>query len=577
MHNIGVDVRNNIYRYFEEYEMPGEYREELPDIIKTTDRYYNSKYETGETDSLGFRKFFYNIVKPACDVATKFIDIDTKDIRLIPSKSGQEIKLWILQRQLDQYMEDQEFGKLLNEVSDSFPKYGHIVIKKTKKPSNVYIGNLRLDPTVCRMEDSDFVYEAIHMTEQEMLDMGWDKDEIELAKSRGDEKSFLVYETYTKTSDGWDRKFITDVWAKKDGKGIVRTPENSINQEGFMPAIVLHEDKVKELPYLEAKWEEVPGRWLGRGFVEYLKDNQIATNEAENLERRGLLFKTLQLWQTRDESIGGENALSQLVNGTILQVESEITPVQKDNADLSALNNTRNRWDQNTSTKTFSGDVTRGENLPSRTPLGVVQAQVAQISSYYDKKVEVFGMLIKKLIRDEVIPSFKKQSARYTTLTIQGTDDEIDFIDQAIVNEKIDKFRLDYAMSTGFFPSRVLIEDQKLKLQEKINRTKNRYLKIPAGFYDNAKFDIKIVVSGENIDLGQKSATMQFVMQLLPQAIQSPELMKALNKTAQLGGINLVELGINPNETGTPVQQNGSLAAPVGPGNPSPQAITQNL
>ena len=44
--------------------------------------YYNSQFLTGDRDSEGDKKYFYNIVKNPCKVTTKAIDFDTKHIRI---------------------------------------------------------------------------------------------------------------------------------------------------------------------------------------------------------------------------------------------------------------------------------------------------------------------------------------------------------------------------------------------------------------------------------------------------------------------------------------------------------------
>lgn len=60
-----VKARENIAIYYDGITMPGGYAHNLPETIKGIDLYYNSKFETGQFDNLGYRKFFFNIVKPA--------------------------------------------------------------------------------------------------------------------------------------------------------------------------------------------------------------------------------------------------------------------------------------------------------------------------------------------------------------------------------------------------------------------------------------------------------------------------------------------------------------------------------
>ena len=52
-------TRSNIQQFYTKIDMPGGYGFDHVETLKTIDLYYNSKYKTGEYDSLGFRKFFF--------------------------------------------------------------------------------------------------------------------------------------------------------------------------------------------------------------------------------------------------------------------------------------------------------------------------------------------------------------------------------------------------------------------------------------------------------------------------------------------------------------------------------------
>ena len=142
-------IRENLQMFHQGVEMSGGYEFDQQATLKRIDLYYNGKFESGLHDSQGFRKFFYNITKPACDIATKFVDLDTKDIMLVSERAGDEYKIWVMQRDLKQWMKDNNVAKLLNDIAFDFPKYGHVVVKKAKAGdvSKVNIVNLRMDPT----------------------------------------------------------------------------------------------------------------------------------------------------------------------------------------------------------------------------------------------------------------------------------------------------------------------------------------------------------------------------------------------------------------------------------------------
>jgi hypothetical protein len=489
---------------------------------------------------------------------------------LIPEGNDDELAVWFMQKRLKQWLKDTDFGTLLNEIGFDLPKYGTVVLKKSKnKWKKVNIQNLRLDPTVETMEQSSFVYELVSMAAHEIDEMGWDTSEL---YARGEEPTYMIYDCYDRNGKGWTRTVRADLFTSKKDNGINRSVESEINnRDEYYGALTLHTEEVKKLPYREAHWEKVPGRWLGFGFVEYLEENQIAINEAENLERKGLLFTSLKLYQTRDENFGGTNVLTAHQNGDVLRVESEITPISVEERNLPAFNNTRTNWTGNTQGKTFTGDITTGASLPSRTPLGVANLQASMASSYFELKRENFGLFVKKLLADDIIPDFAKTTNKEHILMFAHSDQDMDLLDQLIAKTLVDDAAVGYALQTGFFPSKLEQETAKGKVKEALKADKNRYLKIPAGLYKNAKYSVDIIITGENVDNGTKSQVIQLLLQIAgtnPMAMQDPFTRSLIFSLASLGGISLGDMGLltqNPEQNPAMMQQMqmaGSMAKP---------------
>ena len=101
MENILGTIRNEVKDFNEtSVEVVSGYNHNQAEVLKRIELYYSSKFETGSKDSEGFRKFFYNVVHFPCQVATKNIDLDTKDFRLIPESAEAQIPTLILQKEL---------------------------------------------------------------------------------------------------------------------------------------------------------------------------------------------------------------------------------------------------------------------------------------------------------------------------------------------------------------------------------------------------------------------------------------------------------------------------------------------
>lgn len=573
-------ARSNLQFFYKPVMMAGGYEFNHVNTLRRINLYHDSQFETGPVDGLGFYKYFYNIVKPACDVATKFVDLDTKDIIFISERPGEDYKIWMMQKDFRYWVKETKFGELLNGIAFNYPKYGTVVIKKnrTNEWQRVNIENIRLDPSAQTLEQSSFVYEILTMTQRELRDMPWEKEAIEELISRNPSaQHFTVYECYTYDSEAkkkWRRYFVADFLRKKTSDGtFVETPESQLlDQTDYMPGVLLFEDEVDELPYRELHWESVPGRWLGRGFTEYLFDNQIRRNEIVNTKAKGLYFTSLKLYQTTDETIG-RNLLTDMENGQILKVASPITPVPMEERNLSAFAEEQQQWDNNTERKTFTFDIARGGRLPSQTPLGVAQLSAAMVASFFDIKRENFGLFIRQLILDDILPSFKKARKKQHLVKFFGSDKEIAKVRKAIVDHRSRKAIWQYALKAGVFPSQLAIDLMRMRLEQSAMKRQDITLEIPEGFYDDVKAVVDIQVTGEQFDSGTRMQTLQVALQIMganPGIVVNPSTRTIFFKMLELAGVSPVELDLmneqsDPSQTmGMPVP-GGPPGAPQGP------------
>ena len=589
---MNIDFKTHILKMYDDVEMPGGWKFNHIKTLKLIDLFYTSHYETGEYDELGFFKFFANINKTPCDVAEKFIDLDTKDFIFMPQPSlnvgdpfSNELCVWHMQKDFRIYADRELWGQVIDELRPDLPKYGMAVAKDVKgKVRRVPLHNLRWDPSVRTLRDSTFVAEAYLMTEDEVLSQKWNKlSNFKDVKSRGETPLYLVYEFYLKSKGKYKRFHVTDVfcWKAKDG-GLIRSLESMVNVQGDrLPAVVLHEDEVDDIPYYDHYWEKLDGRTLGYGFVEYLMHDQIAINEAENIERQGLYYTSLILLQTRDSAIGGKNVFTSTKNGDILTIDSEITQVPMEQRNLAAFNATRDRWRESVVRKTFSTEIATGGNLPSRTPIGVANLQLSQVSTYFDNKRERFGDFCKTLLYKIVIPSFKNKSSRAHYLTLGSSEKDLESYQQLVAKIFVDKAVADYAEKHGHFPSKGQQELIKEKVLKELQSRKYTNIKIPDYYYDNAEYKLHIEVTGESIETGVRSQILQTAMQILgtnPAILQHPVLRTIFFRFMGLGGVTPQELGIDlsalSNMPALPVAQGGSTAAPATP-QMSPMQVTQ--
>lgn len=556
---------------------------DTPRLLRLIELYYNSQFESGPEDGAR-RKFFYNIVKPACDVATKFIDLDTKHILPFSEKMEDEFRVWILARDLKAWMKEKRFGKLLNRIASALPKYGHVVVKHAGKNELELVNllNLRFDPAAKNLSSSPCVVEIHLMDRRQIAAMKWEGAEDFLA-AHDRETHFEIFECYSMNTatDGkmWSRHFMADLFTKRSASGgQIRTTEAEINEKNgeFLPGVMLHEDETDELPYFECKWEDVPGRLLGMGFVEYLIDNQIRQNELTNNKAKGLEIASKHLFQTSDEMIG-RNVFTDMDNGDIIKTTAPIAPVPVEERSLSSYQEEQARWDLNTERKTFSFDITRGEELPSGTPLGVAKLSQGAVESYYAIKREEFGFFVKELLLHAVIPQFMKDRSKEHALRFFGSDEEIGRLRKALSVSAMRRSILDYAKKTGIIPSQELIQMQKILVERKLEKKKDLELKIPEAFYEDVEFGIDLTITGEEIDTAGRQQTLMTAMQMLasnPAILQDPNLRRIFSKLLELSGVSGVDLGFY-DDVPTGSMMPGGAPLPKTPPLPVQPAVSQ--
>ncbi len=546
-------ARDCLTTFYSNVQMPGGYFFDHALTLRKADAFYNSQFTTGNKDSVGMRKYFYNIVKAPCDIATKFVDLDTKDITLVSETPDDEWVIWLMQRDLRCWLKEKGIGKLLNQIAFDYPKYGSVVTKKGKdnKWAKVNLQNMRLDPGADTLEDSYFVIEVHDMSARELAGMPWDEE----AKARlldSPAPRFIIYEAYFQNRDSskkkWCRRFLANFLTCNFSGRRIETAESQIIKTGaeYLPGITLFEDEVDELPYRELHWEKVPGRWLGLGFVEHLFDNQVRMNELTNVKAKGLYFTSLKLFQTRDPGVM-RNVLSDAQNGDVLSVNSEITPLQNEERNLAVFNQEEQRWDKNTNEKTFSFDIARGDDLPSNTPLGVAQMSQAMVVSYFQIKQENFGLFVKDVILDDVIPQFQRENSKKHTMRFASSDKDIEKLRQAMVDIYMRDSILGHVFKTGSVPEPIEVAQFKESATEQLKRKGDLFVDITDNYYEAVKYNLDIIITGEQTDVRAKLQTMMTALQMIsanPAILQDGPAKTMLFSMLEMVGCSPVDMGL---------------------------------
>jgi hypothetical protein len=526
------------------------------DTLNLIDLYYNSKFETGPIDSEGQRKLFLNICAFRADVASKQIDLDTKDFIFIPDDSGSKWGAYFIQRKFKDWARENYFGEFINELVENLPKYGTVVVKRVgKKLERVPLKKLVNQQDAKTLNDATYVIE-VHdkMTKDDMEKYpDWDTSGVELEFGQ----TTTVYERYGKVPCEWYYAYKGEKCPEGEkGKSkkcvVILTLKKSKSNPKEITGSVLFAEEVKEVPYLECHWKQQDGRWLGIGEVENQFENQISRNMIANLRRRSLLWSSKKIFQSPDETVN-KNLIKDVKDGDVLRImpNGNITQVDMASRQIGEFQSAEDVWEKNSDQKSFTYEAATGESMPSGTPfrLGVILSNA--VNSHFGLKKEKLGLFLKKLVIEDVFEIFKKENSKAHTITVMGTDKGMNDLRKVASEIELNNKMIEWAMSDATQMPNWDAEKQAIEIA--YQQQSHLFVPIPDKFYDDIKHHIEVSITGEEIDTASQISSLTTIYQSLIQT-GDPRAEQVLSEIMALTGKNL-EAILGPKPTQQPQQQ----------------------
>jgi hypothetical protein len=526
------------------------------DTLNLIDLYYNSKFETGPIDSEGQRKLFLNICAFRADVASKQIDLDTKDFIFIPDDSGSKWGAYFIQRKFKDWARENYFGEFINELVENLPKYGTVVVKRVgKKLERVPLKKLVNQQDAKTLNDATYVIE-VHdkMTKDDMEKYpDWDTSGVELEFGQ----TTTVYERYGIVPCEWYYAYKGEKCPEGEkGKSkkcvVILILKKSKSNPKEITGSVLFAEEVKEVPYLECHWKQQDGRWLGIGEVENQFENQISRNMIANLRRRSLLWSSKKIFQSPDETVN-KNLIKDVKDGDVLRImpNGNITQVDMASRQIGEFQSAEDVWEKNSDQKSFTYEAATGESMPSGTPfrLGVILSNA--VNSHFGLKKEKLGLFLKKLVIEDVFEIFKKENSKAHTITVMGTDKGMNDLRKVASEIELNNKMIEWAMSDATQMPNWDAEKQAIEIA--YQQQSHLFVPIPDKFYDDIKHHIEVSITGEEIDTASQISSLTTIYQSLVQT-GDPRAEQVLSEIMALTGKNL-EAILGPKPTQQPQQQ----------------------
>lgn len=427
----------------------------LRSTLNTIDAYLNSKHISGDTDSMGREKPFFNIVISAANIWYRATDIDRKNISVKATKMGHMILSFFATILLQKYMRKTLFGQFLNEWGRILARYGSAVLKFVEKDGEMKQSVLPWSSILCDSIDfeNNIQVEKLYFTP------------AQLKQKKGYDQSFvqqlLDNTTTRKTKEGSDKdikddyiliyechglmplSFLTD--KEEDEHEFVQQMHVICYQErkekaGDYDQYTLYRGREAKSPYMITHLIKEDDRTLAKGAVEHLFDAQWMVNDNVKKIKDQLDLASKIFFQTSDGTFLSQNALRNLQNGDIL--------IHRQNEPLTQLNNTPNiaamqasmgQWQSIGIQINGISEAMQGQNAPAGTAWRQVEALLNESHSLFELMTENKGFYIEQMLTNYIIPHLKKKIDNKEEIAEILEEHQIKFIDSRYIPNAITK------------------------------------------------------------------------------------------------------------------------------------------
>lgn len=563
--------------------------------IEKIDAYLNSKHISGETDSMGREKPFFNIVTGAVNIWYRATDIDRKNIRIKATKQADFIGAFLATIHLQEWMKKDAFGVFLNEWGRALARYGSAVTKFVEKGgklhAEVVAWNRMISDTI-DFENNPKI-EKLYLTPAQLrsnkfYNQDVVKDLIDAISSRktmdGQKKDNIidyieVYEVHGKLSleELTDKETDCDTFVQQ--MHVV----SFVKGEGddYKDFTLLKGREAKD-PYMLTHLIKEDGRAQAIGAVEHLFDAQWMTNHTAKSIKDQLDLASKLIFQTSDSNFIGMNVLSAIETGDILihTENAPITSVNNQSHDIASLQSFGQQWQVLAKEITSTPDAISGNTMPSGTAYRQVAILNQESHSLFEIMTENKGLAIEAMMRTYVLPYLKKQMDSTEEISATLDSHGIRQLDMMYVNNEAIRrhnAKATFEALNGLPVEGLDIEAEKAKISnEMASQGTQRFIKpsdIPTKtwkeIFKNLVWDVEVEVTNEQSDKEAVMTTLTTVLQSIatnPGVLQDPNMRMLFNKILETtGAISAVELSQAPNNQPQPTVEsvNGSGGQPA--------------
>lgn len=493
-------------------------------LVKRIALYENQQYPKGKIDSQNNYKYWYDIITPRVNDEVKNIDFDRKNIILYSDSFEDRLAIYLSNLQLKNWLTKTGQGEKLNDAVEEFSAWGNVVWKKKKGGydkmdlKNFYV----LNQTAESLKESTVIERhTLSQSDLRAKENIWKNiDEVikdcsnkEFSATKDSKESLTTnpyYEIYERNGEV-SKRVLNELkgldGGSEDDYVLAKIIVAGVSKKGKGTKYVLYAEELDEMPYREAHRGRYKGSWFREGMYQILFDCQTRANELGNQIARGLEWASKTIFRSGDSTFY-QNVLTDMRNGDILKGR-DFGQIEVRMQGLDQLMVDWNRNLQTADRLSNSYEVVRGETMPSNTPFRLGSMLDQNANKLFDFLRAKLALGFQSLIEDWILPELLKDLRAQKVIDLTNSEENLKDYYKMVVDAW-------YNRNLLYIPphSPEMAQTIKEAKMEEIVKNKKAVVNIEKGFWDNFKPRVRVVITGENVQLAGEMESLYSFIQL---------------------------------------------------------------
>lgn len=486
-------------------------------LVKNLSRIANKVYPSGNTDSQGRYKYWFDIITPRINDETKNIDLDTDNIKIYSEMGNDRFRVFVANALLKEFMRDTQQGAQLNEDIEESTGWGNVVWKKVKGGKmrlnipDIYVVDQRARSLKDTSVIERHVLTATELTSNEI----WNQEAVVSILESGKGLSLNMevehegYEIFERNGEVRLSEYL-----EYKGKKFTKEDEKKfITVRAIMsltvPDAVLFCGKLDSMDdvYCEYHRGRYAGRWFREGLYEGLSDIQVRCNEIGNEIARALEVAGKQIFTTDDQS-AYENVMTDLLRGDIINVKN-LARVDMRFHDIAAFMTEWNNLMALADRISNSMEIVAAGDTPTNMPyrLGAMLNQNA--NKLYVFLREKFGLAISRMYEDWIMPELLDSFRQRDLVRLTGDREYLDEYRRMVV----DNWYASNLIQIGPHGPQEAELIREAKVRE-ISGNREEFVHLESDYWDDFLARIEIDPTGEGLNVNAKVDTLNSMVAL---------------------------------------------------------------